>query len=263
MAEGRSVMGIPVDEILGRTSPANHSGVNTTSIPGVTTPARTEAYPAQGNLAPITYGGTNGYQYAAGGYHAKGYRSCGGHSGQKSVYEYADGTTLGGASSYKLQATGVDLILDASGAVKINPFIRTLPVVLEKMGWGVLKTLEIAPPVVTLDWPDGDPPTVGPIFWRQLRGLFVPQWHVVCCCVGGHGRTGTMLASLLIEDGVAAVDAIDHVRKNHCQSAVENKDQEDYLYWLEEQFIEIDCAPQEEPVEAGDDSGEVTVEVNG
>lgn len=48
-------------------------------------------------------------------------------------------------------------------------------------------------------------------------------------CVGGHGRTGTLLASLLILQGVDAWSAIDRIRHTYCEWAVESLQQERFL----------------------------------
>lgn len=46
-------------------------------------------------------------------------------------------------------------------------------------------------------------------------------------CIGGHGRTGTVLAALVAEYG--EVDAISYVRQNYCQRAVESTTQVKFL----------------------------------
>jgi len=55
-------------------------------------------------------------------------------------------------------------------------------------------------------------------------------------CIGGHGRTGTMAAALLINQGMSAKKAIKKVRKTYCGKAIETKAQEtmlkEYAQWL-------------------------------
>lgn len=46
-------------------------------------------------------------------------------------------------------------------------------------------------------------------------------------CIGGHGRTGTLLAAVMAQLGEK--DAIGWVRKNYCKKAVESKAQVDFL----------------------------------
>lgn len=47
-------------------------------------------------------------------------------------------------------------------------------------------------------------------------------------CIGGHGRTGTVLAALVARF-MGVKDAIQYVRKNYCDKAVESKEQIDFL----------------------------------
>jgi protein-tyrosine phosphatase len=143
------------------------------------------------------------------------------------VHAYPDGTTLSGASRYELNRYGVDLLIDCGVDVSNNGFVKGCPAGFEK-----LKSFGVVPNVLKLDWPDRGAPPVGLDFWRELRRLFQGGWNVVACCLGGHGRTGTCLAALLIEDGMSAKDAIGQVRTVHCVDAVESKAQEMYLEWL-------------------------------
>ena len=52
-------------------------------------------------------------------------------------------------------------------------------------------------------------------------------------CFGAHGRTGTLLASILVYEGYTATDAINKVRKDYCDRAIENKKQEDLIQLYE------------------------------
>lgn len=53
-------------------------------------------------------------------------------------------------------------------------------------------------------------------------------------CFAAHGRTGTMLSSLLIIQGLSVSEAVGKVRSTHCSSAVETYEQVDFLYRLDE-----------------------------
>lgn len=44
-------------------------------------------------------------------------------------------------------------------------------------------------------------------------------------CIGGHGRTGTALACLLVLQGVPGKKAIRRVRRDYCELAIESKSQ--------------------------------------
>ena len=48
-------------------------------------------------------------------------------------------------------------------------------------------------------------------------------------CVGGHGRTGTLLAGILVFQNYTADEAIDKVRKEHCNRAIETVAQEQLI----------------------------------
>lgn len=47
-------------------------------------------------------------------------------------------------------------------------------------------------------------------------------------CIGGHGRTGLVLAAI-VKVGMGLGNAIDYVRKNYCEHAVETYEQEQWL----------------------------------
>lgn len=49
-------------------------------------------------------------------------------------------------------------------------------------------------------------------------------------CFGAHGRTGTLLACLLVLQGMPAPDAIKRVRSTHCVEAIETSDQVKFIY---------------------------------
>ncbi len=61
-----------------------------------------------------------------------------------------------------------------------------------------------------------------------LHGMLLDKKKVHIGCVGGHGRTGTVLAALvrvMIEEN----DAIGYVRHHYCQKAVESEAQVSFL----------------------------------
>lgn len=60
-------------------------------------------------------------------------------------------------------------------------------------------------------------------------------------CIGGHGRTGTVLAALVAHMQPETEDAIKYVRDNYCKKAVEAKCQIDFL---RQHFgIKTECKP--------------------
>lgn len=48
-------------------------------------------------------------------------------------------------------------------------------------------------------------------------------------CMGGHGRTGTVLACLLVLQGIRAGRAIGQVRSTYCEEAVESRKQVEFI----------------------------------
>jgi hypothetical protein len=58
---------------------------------------------------------------------------------------------------------------------------------------------------------------------------YITGKKVICCCTGGHGRTGTGLSALLVASGMDAVESVLFVRTNYCNDAVESEAQERYL----------------------------------
>ncbi|MCK5246315.1 protein tyrosine phosphatase, partial [Candidatus Bipolaricaulota bacterium] len=53
-------------------------------------------------------------------------------------------------------------------------------------------------------------------------------------CIGGLGRTGTVLACMAILSGVSAEGAVDWGRTNYDSRAVETSEQEDWVLWFGE-----------------------------
>ena len=52
-------------------------------------------------------------------------------------------------------------------------------------------------------------------------------------CIGGHGRTGTVLACFAILAGVKAKNAVSWVQKNYCKNAIESDLQEWFPLWFD------------------------------
>lgn len=97
---------------------------------------------------------------------------------------------------------------------------------------------EILPAMVSLDWPDFSIPYVEDTFWSALvRDIFEQEiTNVSTQCAGGHGRTGVQLSILaylmwdnLRDSWVDANALITWMREKHCDNAVENKEQQEYI----------------------------------
>ena len=87
---------------------------------------------------------------------------------------------------------------------------------------------------MNMEWPDmGTIPA--PIqFWKDLVGyLKTNKKTMLVFCMGGHGRTGTAVASLMVAcDLFKPNEAIKWVRKNYCERAIETTKQENYILGL-------------------------------
>jgi hypothetical protein len=84
-------------------------------------------------------------------------------------------------------------------------------------------------PTLNIPWSDYSLPPVRPEFWKELVKI-LPIGKVAVGCVGGHGRTGTAIAAILIASKkITAEEAIEFVRENYCDRAIETSKQEEYL----------------------------------
>jgi Protein-tyrosine phosphatase len=83
-----------------------------------------------------------------------------------------------------------------------------------------------------IDWPDFGLPEDTDAVQRSLRALLDRARsgeRVEVGCLGGHGRTGTALASLAVLSGYPAGDAVNWVRAHYCSKAVETPEQEAFV----------------------------------
>ncbi|HEX8966595.1 MAG TPA: protein-tyrosine phosphatase family protein [Chloroflexota bacterium] len=91
-------------------------------------------------------------------------------------------------------------------------------------------------PSVMLDWPDFGVPRDTSIASREINAAFERAragQRVEIACVGGHGRTGTVLACMAILAGVPVSQAVEWVRSTYCRRAVQEPAQQ---YWIEHRF---------------------------
>lgn len=89
-----------------------------------------------------------------------------------------------------------------------------------------------------IPWEDYGTPYVP---WAQVRAVVMDFYaralrgeRVEVGCMGGHGRTGTFLAAvvLLADPNMTPDGAVAWVRKNYCSKAVEDRSQEYWLKWF-------------------------------
>ena len=83
-------------------------------------------------------------------------------------------------------------------------------------------------PYISVNWSDGEVPPMSKDFITSLANFVREGNNILVHCVGGHGRTGTLLMCLLLREGYTG-DVLFWLRKNYCKKAVETKRQIEYL----------------------------------
>lgn len=154
------------------------------------------------------------------------------HDAAKAVFKVGKGTQVwAGAQSELLDRGGWALVISAVGFTDFtaNPITSTkasqalLPVSL----------FEWAPPAcVGINWPDRGVPGLSAGWWATLaKALPGIKGDIGLCCMGGHGRTGVMLAILasLLGKVRKGECPVAWVRKRYCTQAVESDAQLDYV----------------------------------
>lgn len=87
---------------------------------------------------------------------------------------------------------------------------------------------------VLLDWPDYGEVSLPFGFWQDMyKYITENKKRLLVVCTGGHGRTGTALACLLVMSGLNAKDAVEWLRTNYCKDAVETTVQFKYIEYIE------------------------------
>ena len=92
-------------------------------------------------------------------------------------------------------------------------------------------------PAEIIDWPDFGLPPDGARAASQIRAAFSRAKDgqlVEVGCLGGLGRTGTVLACMAVLAGVETPDAVSWVRENYHSSAVETPEQDSWVVWFAE-----------------------------
>lgn len=87
-----------------------------------------------------------------------------------------------------------------------------------------------------IDWPDFKSPRhpqIGAEAIIEAYERILDGKRVEVGCIGGHGRTGTIIACLALLDGIEVDKVIDFVRNTYCQQAIESKEQEWYINWFD------------------------------
>jgi hypothetical protein len=92
-------------------------------------------------------------------------------------------------------------------------------------------------------WPDYGVPASFPMACEQIMDAFIRACRgerVELGCIGGHGRTGTLAASMAVLAGFDPSEAVRFVRKNYCTKAVETGDQELFVSLVRSYFFGVE-----------------------
>ena len=91
----------------------------------------------------------------------------------------------------------------------------------------------VEPAILYIDWDDGGVPVGLSVAWWEHLAKYVRtiKGDGVVCCIGGHGRTGTVLSILAAKLGLVPQeeDPVAWVRDHYCPDAVETNGQIMYI----------------------------------
>lgn len=86
--------------------------------------------------------------------------------------------------------------------------------------------------IILYPWEDWGVPERPQVFRRALRWLLTEASrgkNVEIACMGGHGRTGTTLACLLVTQGLSHSKATSKVWSRYCEEGIESRKQLDFI----------------------------------
>lgn len=89
-----------------------------------------------------------------------------------------------------------------------------------------------------IDWADMRTPTFPEMARQQIIDAFIRACKgetVEVGCIGGHGRTGTILACMAVLAG--ETDPIQFIRNIYCERAVETSSQEVFVDWFKNRCV--------------------------
>lgn len=154
------------------------------------------------------------------------------HNGATRVFKVSKTCAIwAGAKDELLDRPGWALVISAVGFTEFtnNPLAAS-PGARELLPSALFEWS--APACVGITWPDRGAPPLGADWWAALaKALPGVKGNIGLCCMGGHGRTGVMLAILAALLGkVPKSDCpVAWVRERYCKSAVESDAQLDYV----------------------------------
>lgn len=148
-----------------------------------------------------------------------------------------DGMHFYGAAGFDVTApVDYDLVFDLANAIlatkrAVHKLVKTGPARFQELN----STLLPPPEFVDIEWADfGITSNAGYDFWRGMADAIAAEAavkHVLVCCSGGHGRTGSFLSIVygMLNNITDGDKAIAHIRGNYCERAVETDAQEQYI----------------------------------
>lgn len=158
------------------------------------------------------------------------------HEGNTKAFKKDGIQVWGGGTNHDAEPFEVDVVIDLTHGVKksMNEWLDNIP-----DGWKSKEKIKTN--TLVLDFylqdmssPDNATREFWGLLWKDLKGLKKKgkTLNVLVMCLGGHGRTGTVLTALLMASGYNKTvkgNPVVWLRKNYCSKAVESKRQTDYL----------------------------------
>jgi protein-tyrosine phosphatase len=152
------------------------------------------------------------------------YEKC--HEGNILVFKHENISVYGGGSSRGLQIWEDSFMIDMGDQVD-EKYVEFAGCYYPELF--TLKLIKVA-------CKDYNVPNIGATFWSRLVDILKRESadkpiKVICCCMGGHGRTGMALSILASLLEVVPADAcpVTWVREHYCKNAVEAYKQLKYI----------------------------------
>jgi hypothetical protein len=124
-----------------------------------------------------------------------------------------------------------DLVLNLSGT-KLAKTSHDIPIKELKKWENYVSDSEPSFREIALNWPDRGTVSLPSGWWKDLlKHIQNKHLKMLVFCIGGHGRTGTAVASMLVVGlGWEPKKACEWVWKHYCDEAIETEKQVDYVY---------------------------------
>ncbi len=167
----------------------------------------------------------------------KEYKKC--HEGNIFVLQIGNVKVFGGGSSRGYKPFQVDILVDTLGTFTNESLPSRTEYLFPTLAslWPIVLPLEItngcAPSWVKLEWE---------AFILDLENI-KEEKDLLVFCVGGHGRTGTILSILVGLVHPERGDPVKWIRDNYCEQAVESKKQIEYV----EKITDIEVKEEARP----------------